>query len=386
MSKNNRLSHSAVNKFMTCARSYQFHYLDKLRPTVTHAALLFGSSVDAALGAMLEDHKRGDIDWLGQKYEGVFIRSWREGKINNKVVSLFDNPDIVYAAADMDYKLFNDKDFGQILTAFQNIYGIALTARTGADIVQVYEEMLESKEKNGWENLPENIRKAYNYMNWLCLVKKGQLMIKAYLEQVIPKIKNVLAIQKEVSIQSDSGDSIVGFIDLIAEWEDGKVYVLDNKTAARDYEWHAVLKSTQLALYVYAVEHEYNTRNAGFIVLGKAIDKDITKTCGACSKDLTGSRVKTCDAEVDGGKKAKRCGGDILEVTNPKAKVQILLGEIPPRVDELVLENMMDVNAAIKTGIFPRNLSACEKPFPCAYRHLCWAGKMDGLTKEGDGR
>ena len=382
MSKSNRLSNSAVNKYMTCPKAYQLHYIDKLRSTVSHSALNFGSAIDAAVGAMLEDHQNGCVDELGQAYEGVFIKTWREGKIGNETVSLFDNPDLVYAAADLDTKLFSEKDWLQILTAGQNVYlGLnAFKAPTPEAIMDTYDLILKEKESKGWENLPVNARKFYNYVNWMCLTKKGLLMLETYRTEVLPKIKKVLAIQKEVKIENDTGDSIIGYIDFVAEWEDGKTYVFDNKTAARDYEWDAVSKSTQLALYVHAVEHEFNTRNAGYIVLGKSIDKQSIKTCAVCGKNLTGSRVKSCDAEVSGsGKKAGRCGGEIKEVLNPKATVQILLGEIPAKVDELVMENMMEVNAAIKTGIFPRNLSACDKPFPCAFKNLCWSGSMKGL-------
>jgi hypothetical protein len=381
----NKLSHSSVNRFQTCPKSYQLHYLDKLRSNVTHSALAFGSAIDAALGAMLLDHQNNNIDELGQTYQSVFIKNWREGKIGNSFVTLFDNPDLVYAAADLDIKLFTDKDWMQILTAGQNVYlGMkAFKSESPEHIMETYNLILAAKEKDGWDNLPVPAKKFYNHVNWLCLTKKGLLMLKTYQKEVLPKIKKVLAIQKEIKIENDEGDSITGFIDLVAEWEDGKVYILDNKTAARDYEWDAVSKSTQLALYVHAVEAEYNTRNAGFIVLGKNIDKDVTKLCATCSKDLTGSRVKSCDAEIDdGGKKPKRCGGGIVETLNPKATVQILLGEIPAKVDELVLENMMDVNAAIKTGIFPRNLQACDKPFPCVYKGLCWSGSTKGLCSE----
>jgi len=383
----NRLSHSACSTYQSCAKKYELHYLQKLRSTVTHAALLFGSAIDLAVSAMLEDHKRENIDHLGQKYESVFINNWREGKVNNSQVSLYDNVDLVYAASDFDPKLFSDKDWMGLLTAGQNVYlgNKAFTAITSEAILDVYRSILADKESKGWENVEENRRKFYNFCNWTCLTKKGLLMLKAYREEVLPKIKKVLAIQKEIKIENDEGDSIIGYIDFIAEWEDGKIYVFDNKTAARDYEWDAVEKSPQLTLYVHAVENEYNTRNAGFIVMGKAIEKNTIKNCSVCHNDGTESRAKTCDAQVQGPKKMIRCGGAWNEIINPKATIQILKDEIPARVDELVLENMMDVNAAIKTGIFPRNLSACEKPFLCQFRDLCWKNKMTGLVdlKEG---
>jgi hypothetical protein len=388
MSKPNRLSHSACNKFQQCPKAYQYHYIDKLRSTVTSSALIFGSAIDLALGAMLEDHKNNNLDILGQAYESVFVRNWRRGKVNNVEVDLFDNPDIVYAAADLDIKLFNQKDWMQILSAGQNIYlGInAFKGITPEAIMATYDLVLAEKEAKGWDNLPVNARKFYNYVNWLCLTKKGILMLEAYRTEVLPKIKKVLAIQKEINISNDSGDSIIGYIDLVAEMDDGKVYVLDNKTAARAYDWDAVEKSTQLALYVHAVENEYNTRHAGFIVLGKAIDKNLVKTCAFCKKDLSGSRVKTCDEMLQNGLPSKmyRCGGEIQEVAHPKATVQILLGTIPDQVDTLVMENMMDINAAIKTEVFPRNLNACDKPFPCQFKSLCWKNSMQNLvdTKE----
>jgi hypothetical protein len=270
----------------------------------------------------------------------------------------------------------------QILTAGQNVYlgTKAFTSDTPEAIMEVYNKIQEDKESKGWDNLPLPVRKFYNHVNWLCLTKKGLLMLRTYRLEVIPKIKKVLAIQKEIKIENNEGDSITGFIDFVAELDDGKTYVLDNKTAARDYEWDAVQKSTQLALYVHAVEHEYNTRNAGFIVLSKNIDKNSVKTCSVCGFDMTGSRAKTCTNEASG----KRCGGEINEVVKPQAKVQILLNEIPARLDELVMENMADVNAAINTGIFPRNLNSCIKPFLCPYYNKCYHGSDKGLVGPED--
>jgi len=378
MSKCNRLSHSSASTWQTCNYKYKLHYIDKLRSTVTSAALLMGSAIDLAVGAMLEDHKKGELDELGQAYDGIFIKNWREGKVNNAVVQLFDNVDIVYAAADFDHKLFNDKEWMQLLTAGQNVYlGLtAFKAPTPEAILDVYKQIAAMKEEKGWENLPVHVRKFYNHCNWLCLAKKGILMLKAYREEVIPKIKKVLAIQKEIRIENDDGDSIIGYIDLIAEWEDGKTYVFDNKTAAREYEYDAVEKSPQLTLYVHAVENEYKTRNAGFIVMGKAIEKNLVKKCSVCGYDGSGARHKTCSNEVEG----KRCGGDWVETVNPKATIQILRGEIPEQLDNIVMENFVDINASIKTGIFPRNLSACERPFPCQFKNLCYKNSMESLV------
>lgn len=378
----NKLSHSSVSMFQSCARKYQLHYKDKYRSKEQSAALLWGSAIDTALNYLLTDINRQRVDYLGQEYNIQFTQAWSKGFINKKQASLIDNEDIVYAASDFDADLISPADLAaaHAKVGLGGIYQGVGTAIVPEALFEIMDTIRKEKEAKGWVNLTSTQRKFYNYMHWLSLHAKGVILIKAYIDQIVPKIKRVLSGQKEISLTTDEGDSITGFIDAVLEWEDGRVIVFDHKTAAREYEWDAVLKSPQLALYTYAVEDEYKTNHAGFIVLRKNIDKQKTKKCLSCKHDGTGSRAKKCDNEIDG----KRCNGEWLERINPKGRIDVLINEIPARTKEIVLENFSDVNAAIKTGIFPRNLGSCEKPFKCQFIGLCWSNKTDDLVKLED--
>lgn len=384
MSKTNRLSHSAVSTYLTCGHKYKLHYVDKLRSTQTSAALIFGGAVDKAIDAMLQDHSRNNIDHLLQTYNSIFINNWRKAEINKQLVDITDNPDIVYAATDIDLKLFKDRDYESLMTVLQGVYdgAGALREPTKEALIEVYKSILKRKEAVGWDNLRLVERKFYNYMNWCCLVIKGELMIKAYLERVIPNIKKVLATQKAITIQGPDGDSITGFVDAIVEWKDGRTIIFDNKTSAREYEQDAVLKSQQLALYMHALESEYKTRTAGFIVLRKLIDKDATKKCSKCGMEGTGNRGRTCTNEDSG----KRCSGDWIEVLRPKAVIQILINDIPERYEELTMENFAEVNHAIKAEVFPRNFNSCQmgSSWRCQFYNLCHSGSNKDLVKLED--
>ena len=306
MKKPNRLSNSSVNTYMTCPKKYEYHYKHKLRHKYSSSALLFGSALDAALSTMLVHHGQNNVDWLGQTYLSEFTNNWIRGKVNDKFVDLMDNELLVYAASDFDYKILQPKDWITALARLQSFYPNAGTFSSpdAEGLLELYKSIGKRKEANGFDNLHSDERKFYNYMNWTSMFRKGELMLKAYLTEVIPRIKKVLAVQKQIDIQGEDGDSIIGFIDFIAEWEDGRIVIFDNKTSARAYEDDAVLKSPQLTLYTYAVESEYKTRTAGFIVLRKAINKDVGKVCSSCKYDGTGGRAKTCDNTIKG----KRCG------------------------------------------------------------------------------
>lgn len=383
MTKINKLSHSSVSTYLTCGYKYKMHYVERLRSTQTHASLLFGSALDKALDVMLQDHSRNNLDYLLQTYNTIFMNNWRKAEVNKVETTIIDHPDIVYAATDVDFKLFKEKDYLGFMAALQGVYNgaAALTEPTSAGVIEAYQTIRKRKEANGWENLRLEERKFYNYINWCSLAIKGELMLKAYMTEIIPNIKRVIATQKQISIQGPEGDTITGFVDLIAEWKDGRVIIFDNKTSARDYESDAVTKSQQLALYTHALENEYKTRTAGFIVLKKLIDKDSTKKCSVCGMDGTGNRGRTCTNEVDG----KRCSGEWSEVLRPKARIQLLINDIPERYENITMENFAEVNHAIKAEIFPRNFNSCTMgSWSCPYLAHCHKGINKGLVKVED--
>lgn len=361
-----QLSHSAVGKFMQCGKAYDFHYNKKIRSTTTSGALLFGSALDAAINVLFEG--------LGiEKARAKLGSMWKSARVGSTTQLLPFNEKIVYAAADFDEELLNQDD--KALFEYN-----AEHRQLNKNITEFVKETIEKKAANGWDNLKSDERQLYNYANWLSMGRKGQLMLQAYNDTIMPRIKKVLTYQRKISLNNEEGDSVTGYIDLVCEWEDGSIIVFDNKTSAREYDKDAVLTSGQLALYVYSVFEEFKTRKAGFIVMRKNISKNREKMCTQCSYQAEkGARAKSCTNLLEG----KRCGGEWLETVSPEATIQVLIDEMPQRTEDLVLENFADITHLIKQEVYPRNLQSCNNVFgqPCTYKKLCYEGKMEGLEE-----
>ena len=101
-----RLSHSAVDKLMTCEQMYNLHYNEKIRPVNTSSALPFGSAFDKAMEHLL-------LRKEGSAYE-LFIKEWTKTKINKEEVFLPTSDLVQYFAKDYDVDIIDDKALQEI--------------------------------------------------------------------------------------------------------------------------------------------------------------------------------------------------------------------------------------------------------------------------------
>lgn len=330
-----------------------------MRPKEQKAALLFGSAIDAALTSMMKEKDK--------KPEDVFMYFWRFQEVNGEKTYLPSCPDIVYSNRDYDKDLLDDKDISKL----KEIYNLE-------DPIEEVARIYRLKEEIGFKGLPQKDKIVLNHANWLTLVHKGLLMLEGVRKFVLPNIEEVLGVQEYVTLENQDGDSVIGYVDLICKWKGIKdPIIVDFKTSAMEYKENAVLTSPQLTLYVHALSDKYKTRKAGFIVLAKNIIKNKTKICSKCSKNGTGQRHKTCDAEING----ERCNAEWIERIDPEAEVQILIDDIPEQTENIVLENFDYINQSIKNGIFHRNLQSCMSTWgPCPYLSKCYENKDEGLV------
>lgn len=366
----NKLSHSSVSKFQHCPTAWKYHYVERIRPTRQHAALSFGTALDKAIGALLENSNPHE----------VFEKFWRFQYLNNKQTYLPDCIDVVYAESDFDKDLISDDS----AKAFE---------LTKKEII----EAVSYKEEKGFDNIPDEIKKIANIGYWLCLLTKGKLMIDAFIKKVQPKLTKIYSTQEYVELENEEQDKIIGYVDLVADvvGYDTPI-ILDVKTSAREYKDNSAIYSPQLTLYINALGDKYGTRKAGFIVLSKQIIKNKTKICSVCNHDGSGGSHKTCNNEtmqtVESKKgpvqKAVRCGAEWVETLSPEAYVQFIIDEIPQQTEELVMDNISDINNAIKSGVFTKNLSNCLNSFgkPCEYLNLCYKGSMENLVKSEESK
>lgn len=347
----NRLSHSSVSKFQDCGRAWFLHYKMGYRSETQSAALLFGTAIDKAVESLVTNK---NLDEARQIFKGL----WEKQEINGVLTELKYSIIVVYANSDLDLDLLPEdyEDLDEVL------------------------EIKDKKDSVGFDNLNAMEKQVFNEACWEIAKTRGLLMLEAVNNEVLPKITKVHSTQEKIELNNGNGDTVIGFADMVAEYGDyPEPIVFDFKTSAREYEPDSVRTSPQLTLYVHALSEKYNTRKAGFIVLSKQIQKNRKKVCSVCGNDGTGSRHKTCAAETN----EKRCNGAWNETINPKAKVQVLIDEIPEQLENIVMENVDDINKAITNGIFIRNLGSCEKPWgKCSFYDLCHKNSDKGLVKK----
>ncbi len=364
----NKLSHSASNIFMDCPEKYRLHYQQRLRSKTQSAALFFGTAIDKAVGAM----------FINGDYKKVFEDTWMTQELNGKMIDLAGSTQIVYAESDYDEELIHDDAFQNLCNDYKLQDKLAVILSVNA--------IYDKKKEVGFEGLTLDEKSLLNEANWYCLLEKGKIMLECVKKHIMPNITEVLSLQEAIKLENSEKDAITGYVDIVCKWKDSPTPIIfDFKTATRQYDSDAVLKSPQLALYTHALSKKYNTNTAGFIVLHKTIKKNRTKICEKCSFDGSGTRHKTCSAELPTpGTKLKsiRCNGEWKETITPEATFQVLINEIPAQIQNLIVENMDVINESIKTGIFPRNLGSCIKNYgKCQFYNKCWLGSNEGLVK-----
>lgn len=368
----NKLSYSQLTKYMFCPTSWKYHYKERIREHKMHAALLFGSAVDNASQVMLKTRELAPtlIEWKEQ---------WSRQMVDGVMTELATSTKLVYANSDFDVDLLTPENWEILATTYDLI-----------DVEATLKRIYSNKDYIGWDFLPDNEKRILNHANWFCLLRKGETMLTAFHKKVMPNIVEVLSIQEQAVLDNGQGDEIVGYVDFVVKWKGmDKPVILDLKTSARDYDKDAVVTSPQLSLYLHALSAKYgNTRSAGFIVLKKQLNKNKTKICGSCGHDGSGKTHKTCPniISVDVDATPGRCDGAWLTNVRLEADVQILINNIPNRLEEIVLDNFDLINTSIKNDVFHRNFSSCVDPKrgKCAYYNLCYHNKLDGLFKKED--
>ena len=291
----NKFSNSSIDKYTECSLCYKLHYIDRIRPVRTKSALLFGGVLDTALNDLLLNKNL-------IKAKETFIKQWTEVNVNTTD----------FSKSDLDIEL---NDFFQ--------------------------------PQNGLYKLVEDINSS-----WQSLLNKGLLFIEQYHKEVLPKIKKVLSIQEPVSLKNDDGDEISGFLDLIVEWEDGKTYLLDNKSSSVTYEEFSAKMGQQLPLYYYIVKEKYKLDGVGYIVLNKKINKNKVKKCKTCGEINKGTH-KTCDGLTG----FKRCNGEFDITINPSVDIQYVFNQVAESDEKRVLDKFDEVNYNVSNGYFAENHS-----------------------------
>src|SRR5690606_15438086 len=82
----------------------------------------------------------------------------------------------------------------------------------------------------------------YNRVLWLCCRVRGMVMLDAFAREILPQLdltkREHFKAQREVSMQNDEGDKIVGYIDYVVFHKEHGWIILDLKTAGAPYTMH----------------------------------------------------------------------------------------------------------------------------------------------------
>ena len=359
-----RISYSQVRMFSECGMKWKYAYIDGFREKVRSGALFLGSAIDEALNVLL---KTKDLD----NAVIAFRQAFSAGTINDLAIDIKTSPRVVYGERDMDWDLITVEDMEDIAQYCSDEHKDNLKG--------LFNSIRALKKANGWKNLHESTQTFYNVCNWHSLWHKGVLMLEAYNNEIIPRIK-VIEVQKEIKLNNGT-DELVGYLDLLCTWENGEVILFDNKTAGQPYEDDAVRTSQQLTIYSEALAQEgIKVDKRGYIVMLKNIDKDYIRHCVSCGNVAEkAARHKTCNNEING----KRCGGDWHEVMNPKCHIQVLIDDIPTRTKDIILENIDQTNQLMQSGTVTRNFQSCNASYGrCQFYDLCYKDDASELDQK----
>lgn len=327
------LSFSGYKRFITCPKFYYYNDVLGEKVESMSSALVFGSAIDNALNDMLVNRDLLAAKNIAKRY-------------------------IIDTQIDMYYLADYDADFSQDEL---ESYVTKNHSSSGIDTENIMQELLTNQ-----NSLSSNERKLMSHICKDTLKHKANVILDSYFVKVLPMIKSVESIQKEIVLKDGSKR---GIIDTILITNDNKRVIFDNKTSSRPYEKDAVLKSPQLALYAHLVGADY----AGFIVMNKQITKNRTKICSKCGNDGSGTKFRTCN-NITGKKK---CGSKWNETIDPYSYIQIFIDKMPQINKDIIVEAMDETISCINNGVFPRNLNNCFSMYgqKCVYINNCWKQK-----------
>lgn len=292
-----KLSHTQKELFLVSPRAWFYKYKLNLKEEIMGSPLFFGSLVETGVDVLL---KGGTLD----ESHNVFEKAMKYYNVNGRKENLITSKNVRYSKADWQEHLFTEGELEDL--------------------------------KN----------KTQQFKTHQSLIRSGKMMITEFYENIFPKIKKVIAIQEYIKIDNGVGDEIMGFADIICEWEDGRILVLDLKTSGNKYKDDALEsedKGTQTAIYYEALKDKYKLDGAGFLVLEKKVRK-----------------------------------------RDPYMRSQIIIGKPSSEIINKTYEQYDYVLQKIKEGSFPCCSPQCDRyGQDCAYKKYCNSGGTDltGLLK-----
>lgn len=323
-----RISHSSKEKYLECSEKWRLHYQEKLRSPIMGSPLWGGGAFDDAASAMLLRLKKNPTDeekvLAAKDPKQVLIDSMTYADYNGEKVFIPTHKFVKYSKADFDVSLISVKNFEDINTMdICNDY-----EDFNYDTAQEFVEFCRNEIKTKYR-LDANDQKVFNLINWYSFRNKLLYLLERYEEDVIPKIQEVLSVQRKVELKSGE-HTLIGYIDFEAIWKDepDKVYTCDNKLSSKSYSQKNIDEAEQLATY-----------------------------CEFTGND-NGCYVNT---------------EKVLRKKDPKHRIQIIRGDITEELYEKTFDNFSEVVHNIEEGIFEKNMEGGCFSYGqrCIYYNTC---------------
>lgn len=317
----------------------------------------------------------------------TFENLWTAGRdFKGKPTQVYDNEKINFAHADYDQDVLNNFAAEVVPVVLKWMEELKIEGWIN-DWDAAFHAIAKAK-KNPFKRLPSNHLRFFSRMSWLSMYYKGLLLIESFEQQFLPKIEKVLAVQKHSSIKDETvGDSITGYIDMILKLHGHeRPIIFDLKTAARPYTQEQIEHSEQLTIYLAMEGQRFNTDQVGYIVLSKAINKEVEAYCKKCNHKKDG-RHRSCNNMVNAiepEQKPVRCDGEWSETVVLKPQVQVLIEKKSDNQVNKVMEDQSNIILGMKNGVVFKNTSKCMNWYgnKCPYFNLCHKDSDAGLVKK----
>lgn len=318
-----RLSNSGVDKYEQCPKKWYYHYVDGIRDRRVGSALFVGGYIGQTLEMILfskkdeltpeEEELRGTDPY---EYFDRLMSSYTE-RDSGETFDLADSELVRYYKSDYNPEIYQDIDL-ELIKKYREEFNVPE--------FDIMEQMDQYKK----EKLSNSMYSYINFCIWLSLRRKGHMIIDAYFRDIHDNIKRVYATEKEINLDNGCGDTVIGYIDLIVDWQtedmdEPKKILFDFKTSSSKYALNSVLTSQQLSLYDYV------------------------------------EKIGTCGYIVFIKKLAKARNKEVYSV-----KTQVVIDEIPMKDKVNVVRNIDNVLTKIDNAEFPKNKASCF-----AYGRLC---------------
>lgn len=329
------LSHSQLSTFKDCERKWFLQKIERLRPTFTGSALIFGSALDSAVESILLDMMLPEKERKNLDPKEVFLKQLDNFQVNGKDKKLpEDLLAVKFFASNVDEKLLKTID---LAPDFERI---------GIEPIEVapFLEYCKTQRKAKVE-LEDTEQMLFNTLAYRTIQTSGLMFIDALIEWIEENVAEVHSVQKKIEIDDGNGNKFVGYLDFIVTLKDGRKLLIDLKSSSNPklyYPEDSASKSPQLGIYA----QEEGLFNVAYLV----IDKNV-------------------------------------RVRDPRIRLHFIEGEITEDFLDEVFEEITDCVDKIYEKMeygkeaFEMNKDSCNNYGSCEYRDYCWKGSKKNLEK-----